>query len=165
MVAAFNNSADRWRWHLGILQTAALTLPLNKQPFESELCEACLVSQRKTWTTDICKMCCDWPQWAENLILSNEHLTESHSNLAANCHCCPLKGQEVMLRWVLFALLLGICASAGEQEKKKAKRRSADPPFFKHARAPLSISRMRAWVCVTRRTNNLNFACHWNDLW
>ncbi|XP_059199655.1 anterior gradient 1 [Centropristis striata] len=30
------------------------------------------------------------------------------------------EGQEVMLRWVLFALFLGICANAAEQKKKKA---------------------------------------------
>ncbi|XP_031147420.1 anterior gradient 1 isoform X1 [Sander lucioperca] len=35
-----------------------------------------------------------------------------------------LKGQEVMLRWVLFALFLGICASAGQEKKRKAQPQS-----------------------------------------
>ncbi|KAI3355892.1 hypothetical protein L3Q82_004443 [Scortum barcoo] len=35
-----------------------------------------------------------------------------------------LRGQEMMLRWVLFALFLGICASAGEQKKKMVKPQS-----------------------------------------
>ncbi|XP_023278823.1 anterior gradient protein 2-A-like isoform X1 [Seriola lalandi dorsalis] len=35
-----------------------------------------------------------------------------------------LKGQEVMLRWVLLALFFGICASAGDQKKKKEKLQS-----------------------------------------
>ncbi|KAM9347663.1 anterior gradient 1 [Symphorus nematophorus] len=35
-----------------------------------------------------------------------------------------LKGQAVMLRWVLFALLVGICSSAGELKKKQAKPQS-----------------------------------------
>ncbi|XP_070771182.1 anterior gradient protein 3-like [Enoplosus armatus] len=35
-----------------------------------------------------------------------------------------LKGQEVMFRWVLFALLFGICASDGEKKRKTAKSKS-----------------------------------------
>ncbi|XP_036965823.1 anterior gradient 1 isoform X2 [Acanthopagrus latus] len=43
------------------------------------------------------------------------------------CHCSSLKGQEVMLRWVLFALFFGICASAGKQKgKQAAKSKSPD---------------------------------------
>ncbi|KAG7501670.1 hypothetical protein JOB18_004562 [Solea senegalensis] len=31
------------------------------------------------------------------------------------------KGQEVMLRWILLALLFGVCASGSDQKKKKEK--------------------------------------------
>ncbi|XP_026232263.1 anterior gradient 1 [Anabas testudineus] len=35
-----------------------------------------------------------------------------------------LRGQEVMLRWFVLALFFGVCLSAGEQKKKKAKPQS-----------------------------------------
>lgn len=74
-----------------------------------------------------------------------------------------------MLRWVLFALFFGICASAGKQKgKQAAKSKSPDLSrgvwsslffFFQACTALVNISRIWTWVCVTRHSNkvqNLN---------
>ena len=45
----------------------------------------------------------------------------SFTYLIANCHRRSLTEQTEMLRWVLFALLLGVCASVGAEKKKQAK--------------------------------------------
>lgn len=57
-----------------------------------------------------------------------------YSNLIAKCHHSCLKGQGTMLRWALFALFIGICASARDDKKKKVEpqpfSRGGWPTFF-----------------------------------
>ncbi|XP_005944182.1 anterior gradient 1 isoform X1 [Haplochromis burtoni] len=60
----------------------------------------------------------------------NLKIESAHRSVRADA-CCfiltssSLKGQGTMLRWVLLALLIGLCASAGEQKaKKKVKSQS-----------------------------------------
>lgn len=118
------------------------------KPFESQPCPACWVSQHCRGKDELqisVKCAISKPCDCSGSIKSN-CLTEFHSNLISNCDCSALKGQEVMLRWVLFALFLGICASAGEQKKKKATPQSLSKgggsSFLQACSAVLSISRI-----------------------
>ncbi|XP_028992464.1 anterior gradient 1 [Betta splendens] len=57
------------------------------------------------------------------------HINDKAQRTVASFAFCLLsssshQGQEAMLRWVLLALLFGLCLSAGEPKKKKVKPQS-----------------------------------------
>lgn len=102
-----------------------------------------ILVRRVWWVSAALYICQMWVKLKLICVLYlSINVTEFQWNSFANFHSSSLKGQGTMLRWVLLALLIGLCASAGEQKaKKKVKSQSLSRggqiSFFQYAQLQL----------------------------